>query len=54
MPTADNRKPSLLSRLVRRLLILLYRWKGWRVDGRRPEVRKFIQDKYKGAVIPAF
>ncbi len=42
MPTADNRKPSLLSRLVRRLLILLYRWKGWRVDGRRPEVRKFI------------
>ena len=42
MPTASNRKPSLLSRLVRRLLILLYRWKGWRIDGRRPEARKFI------------
>ena len=42
MPTATNRKPSLLSRLVRRLLILLYRWKGWRIDGRRPEARKFI------------
>lgn len=42
MPSATNRKPSLLSRLVRRLLILLYRWKGWRIDGRRPEARKFI------------
>lgn len=42
MRSATNRKPSLLSRLVRRLLILLYRWKGWRIDGRRPEARKFI------------
>ncbi|MBA4764399.1 MAG: 1-acyl-sn-glycerol-3-phosphate acyltransferase [Erythrobacter sp.] len=42
MPSATNRKPSLLSRLVRRLLILLYRWKGWRIDGWRPEARKFI------------
>ena len=42
MPSATNRKPSLLSRLVRRLLILLYRWKGWRIDGRRHEARKFI------------
>lgn len=42
MPRATNRKPSLLSRLVRRLLILLYRWKGWRIDGRRPQARKFV------------
>lgn len=42
MPSATNRKPSLLSRLVRRLLILLYRWKGWRIDGRRPQARKFV------------
>lgn len=42
MRSATNRKPSLLSRLVRRLLILLYRWKGWRIEGRRPEARKFI------------
>lgn len=27
--TAAERPPSLLSRLVRRLLIWLYRWKGW-------------------------
>ena len=37
-----NRKPSLPSRLVRRLLILLYRWKGWQIEGRRPDARKFV------------
>ena len=37
-----NRKPSLPSRLVRRLLILLYRWKGWQIEGQRPDARKFV------------
>lgn len=42
MTTDPNRQPSLPSRLVRRLLIALYRWKGWRIEGRRPEARKFV------------
>ena len=33
---------SLLSRLVRRLLIGLYRWKGWRIEGTHPGVPKFV------------
>ncbi len=33
---------SLLSRLVRRALIALYRWKGWRLEGGHPGVAKFI------------
>ena len=33
---------SLLSRFVRRVLIALYRWKGWQLDGRHPGVDKFV------------
>ena len=42
MPTDPNRRPSLLSRLVRRILLALYRWKGWTLEGRRPDCDKFI------------
>lgn len=42
MPTEINRRPSLLSRVVRRILIALYRWKGWRIEGQRPDCHKFI------------
>ena len=35
-------KPSILSRLVRRLLIGLYRWKGWKLEGAHPGVDKFV------------
>lgn len=38
----QTRKPSLLSRMVQRLLFQLYRWKGWRIEGRRPDTDKFI------------
>lgn len=34
--------PILLSRIVRRILLALYRWKGWRLEGVRPDARKFI------------
>ena len=37
-----RRNPSLISRLVRRLLLLLYRLKGWRIEASRPAARKFI------------
>jgi len=33
---------SLPSRLVRRILIALYRWKGWRLEGGHPGVAKFV------------
>lgn len=42
MPTDPNRKPSLLSRAVHRILLALYRWKGWKIDGHRPDCDKFI------------
>ncbi len=35
-------RPTLLSRLVRRALIALYRWKGWRLEGGHPGVPKFV------------
>ncbi|MFA6218696.1 MAG: lysophospholipid acyltransferase family protein [Erythrobacter sp.] len=42
MQTDPNRRPSLPSRVVRRALVALYRWKGWRLEGRRPDCDKFI------------
>lgn len=42
MPTNPNRQPSLLSRLVRRVLLGLYRWKGWKLEGQRPAGDKFV------------
>lgn len=42
MPTDPDRKPSLLSRIVKRLLLALYRWKGWKLEGRRPDCDKFV------------
>lgn len=42
MQNSTNRQPSLLSRLVWRALLALYRWKGWKLEGRRPEAKKFI------------
>ena len=34
--------PSLLSRAVRRAVLWLYAWKGWKVSGPRPTARKFV------------
>lgn len=36
------RKRTLLSRLARRVLVALYQWKGWRIDGTRPPIDKFV------------
>lgn len=38
----ENRKPSLLSRLLRRLLFWIYRRQGWTATGVVPEPRKFV------------
>ena len=42
MPQTNFRKPSLLSRIVRRIIMVLYRWKGWKLDGRLPNLDKFV------------
>ena len=42
MTVDSRRKPSLLSRLVWRILLGLYRWKGWRFEGAAPDVRKCV------------
>lgn len=42
MPNAVQSGPSPLSRIVRRALIALYRWKGWRLEGTRPDCAKFV------------
>ncbi|MAB44943.1 MAG: acyltransferase [Sphingomonadaceae bacterium] len=42
MPTDPNRRPALSSRMVQRILLGLYRWKGWKIEGRRPDCEKFI------------
>lgn len=42
MSQANFRKPSLLSRIVRRIIMVLYRWKGWKLDGHLPDLPKFV------------
>jgi len=42
MPTDPNRRPALSSRMVQRILLGLYRWKGWKIEGCRPDCDKFI------------
>ncbi len=37
-----NRKPSLPSRLLRRLIVYIYRRHGWSAQGVVPEPRKFV------------
>lgn len=41
MPSTDPRR-TLLSRAVRRVLLALFAWKGWRLAGERPAARKFV------------
>jgi 1-acyl-sn-glycerol-3-phosphate acyltransferase len=36
------KRPTLLSRLVKGFLLLLYRWKGWKIEGSAPEARKCV------------
>lgn len=37
-----NHKPSLLSRIVRRIILRLYRWKGWTLEGHLPDLHKYV------------
>jgi 1-acyl-sn-glycerol-3-phosphate acyltransferase len=38
----NERQPSWLSRLVRRVLVSIYKHGGWRANGVVPEPRKFV------------
>jgi len=37
-----GRSPSLMSRLVRWIILLIYRAKGWKLEGALPDLRKFV------------
>ena len=40
--SAPTRKPSMLSRLVRWIILRIYRMKGWKLDGHLPKIPKFV------------
>jgi 1-acyl-sn-glycerol-3-phosphate acyltransferase len=40
--SVEERRPSLLSRIVRRLLVGIYRRNGWHAHGEIPSPRKFV------------
>lgn len=42
MAPQSHRKRSILSRIVRRIIMVLYRWKGWKLDGHLPDLPKFV------------
>lgn len=39
----ETRKPTLLSRLVNRIILFLYKWKGWKIEGGLPKhLKKYV------------
>lgn len=39
----ETRKVTLLSRLVNRIILFLYRWKGWKIEGALPKhLKKYV------------
>lgn len=42
MPQSSRRKRSILSRIVRRIIMAIYRWKGWKLDGHLPDLPKYV------------
>lgn len=39
----ETRKVSILSRIVNRIILFLYRWKGWKIDGPLPKnLKKYV------------
>jgi 1-acyl-sn-glycerol-3-phosphate acyltransferase len=37
-----RRKRSILSCIVRRIILAIYRWRGWTLDGHLPDIPKFV------------
>lgn len=43
MPHNETRNVGLVSRIVRRIILVIYRWKGWRIDGHLPaNIKKYV------------
>lgn len=42
MTSNTPRKRSILSRIVRRIIIWIYHAKGWSIDGRLPDIPKYV------------
>lgn len=39
----ETRNVTLLSRIVNRIILLLYRWKGWKIEGHLPQsIKKYV------------
>ena len=39
----ETRNVTLLSRIVNRIILLLYKWKGWKIDGHLPHnIKKYV------------
>lgn len=39
----ETRNVTLLSRIVNRIILFLYKWKGWKIEGALPkEIRKYV------------
>lgn len=38
----EGRSPSISSRLARWVILKIYNWKGWKLEGSLPETRKFV------------
>lgn len=42
MSDMPRRQRTILSRVVRRIIMALYRWKGWKLDGHLPDLPKYV------------
>ena len=42
MASTEQRRPSWLSRAVRQIILWIYRWKGWKLDGHLPDIPKYV------------
>ena len=42
MTAEPHRRRSILSRIVRRIIIFLYHLKGWKIDGVLPDIPKYV------------
>lgn len=42
VPFKPARKRTIMSRIVRRIILAIYRWKGWKLDGHLPPIPKYV------------
>ncbi len=43
IPSKELRKPTILSRIVRRIILLIYNWNGWKIASPLPkDIKKYV------------